>query len=226
MIRSCRIRDAIALGVLGYLAVSGCTSGSSGTAVSSSATLADELAQAYCVRQAACCAAGATTADAGAGGAACATDADSGADGGGPCVVRATLAASQQLAVVATAYAEGLVTINSATVPACVAAYQAGAACGAPLDVDQAVADPACAGLFTGYIPAGERCDTSIECLAGSYCLAQATAAQGAGQPITSVSGGGTLGVCFPYQQAGGPCNTTADCMPPLTCSPATLLCQ
>ena len=48
-----------------------------------------------------------------------------------------------------------------------------------------------------------------------SYCLAQET-----GQRITSLSGGGTLGVCFPYQQAGQACNTTADCAPPLTCAP------
>ncbi|HSS40296.1 MAG TPA: hypothetical protein VLT58_16125, partial [Polyangia bacterium] len=133
---------------------------------------------------------------------------------------RAQLAADQQLALLGTAYAEGLVSINTTLVAACVAAYQT-RACDAVLDVDQALSDPACAGVLIGNIPVGERCDTTVECLSGSYCLAQET-----GLRVTSLAGSGSLGICFKYQQAGDPCNTTADCAPPLSCAPTTRVCQ
>lgn len=142
---------------------------------------------------------------------------------GSTCLDRAKLAADQQLALVATAFSEGLLTINPVAEAKCTAAYQPGASCatlGSEPNVQAALDDPACAGLFTGYIPVGERCDMSAECVSGSYCRSQGT-----GQPATAIEGSGTLGVCFAYQQAMDPCNATADCLPPLTCNPSTLVC-
>lgn len=233
------VQALIALSMVGCVGVAGCTSGSSGagTVAGNGQTLARQLAQATCAR--ACCGGGAPAdaglADAGgpdggagdAGGAAlCPTGpAAVGPDGGadGACVARVELAAEQQLALLSTAYAEGLVSVSAAVAQSCVAAYQASAcpAGGADLDIDQALTGTACAGLFTGYIPVGERCDMTAECVSGSYCLAQGT-----GQPITSLMGATTLGICFPYQLAGEACNTTLDCLPPLACNPTTLLCQ
>ncbi len=229
MTRSPVVHALIGFAMVGWAGGTGCTSGSSsaGTTTGSGQTLARQLAEAHCARH--CCGAGSDggAADAGAsdGGSACPADPAALADGGAGsgCIARAELAANEQLAVLSTAYAEGLIAVNAQVAQACVAEYQA-SACGAAaatLDVDQALSGPACAGLFTGYIPAGERCDTTAECVSGAFCLAQGT-----GQAITSVAGGAALGVCFAYQTAGEACNTTADCLPPLTCSPATLLCQ
>jgi len=228
------VQALIAFSMVGWVGVTGCTSGSSsaGTVSGNSETLAHQLAQAYCARP---CCAGAVPTDAGsadassgdAGSAAlCPTGAAAvGPDGGADaaCVARAELAAEQQLALLSTAYSEGLLSVNAQVAQACLAAYQASAcpAGGAALDIDQALTGTACAGLFTGFIPAGERCDMTAECVSGSYCLAQGT-----GQAITSLAGSGTLGVCFYYQLAGESCNTTADCLPPLSCNPTTLLCQ
>ncbi|MFL5308520.1 MAG: hypothetical protein ACJ8F1_25130 [Polyangia bacterium] len=215
------VRRALVVSAAGWVLVTGCTSTpASQTTVIVNGPLSQKLAQAYCARQAACCTSapdGGATPDGGVTVPCTAIGTDAGA---AECLARAQLAADQQLALVGTAYAEGLVGINTTIVADCVAAYQ-GRACDAVLDVDQALSDPACAGLFTGNIPIGERCDTTLECVATSYCLAQET-----GQHISSLAGGGTLGVCFPYQQAGKACNTTADCAPPLTCAPATGVCQ
>ncbi|HXU65666.1 MAG TPA: hypothetical protein VN962_28390 [Polyangia bacterium] len=226
------VQALMALSMVGWVGVTGCTSGSSstGTVAGSGETLAHQLARAYCTRP--CCAGGAAapdgdagTVDAG-GAALCPTGAPAvGPDGGvdGACVARAELAAEQQLALLSAAYSEGLISVNALVAQSCVAAYQDTAcpAGGAPLDIDQALTGTPCTGLFTGYIPPGERCDMTAECVSGTYCLAQGT-----GQPITSLTGTGTLGVCFAYQLAGAPCNTTTDCLPPLTCSATTLLCQ
>jgi hypothetical protein len=186
--------------------------------------LSQELAQAFCAWQA-CCGSGATTSTDGGqisdAGGACPTAT---ADGGAPaeCVARAELVAEQQLALLATAYSEGLVTIDRTISKACAAAYQARTCGGAvELNVDDALSGSACAGLFTGYIPVGERCDMTAECVSGTYCLAQGTA-----KPITSITGAGSLGVCFPYQPAGSTCNTSQDCAPPLACNPATFVCE
>jgi hypothetical protein len=219
-------RLIVTLWLAGWFGLSGCGSGSGTpqTGTGTSQTLSQQLAQAFCTWQACCAAGGAApadggqTSDAGAPCAAATTDAGAPAD----CLARAELAAEQQLALLATAYSEGLVTIDRAVSKACANAYQA-RTCGgaAELNVDEALAGTACAGVFTGYIPLGERCDMTAECVAGAYCLAQGT-----GKPIMSVAGAGTLGVCFPYQAAGSTCNTTADCAPPLTCSPTTFVCQ
>ena len=89
-------------------------------------------------------------------------------------------------------------------------------------DIAQLVAAGfACAGLFTGYIPVGERCDMTEECVGGAYCLSQGT-----GQPVNSIAGSGTLGVCFAFQPMDGACNTTEDCLPPLACNATTLTCE
>jgi hypothetical protein len=209
----------------GAVGVTGCTSNSTTPASGgTSQTVAEQLAHAFCAWQACC--GGAATADGGQisdAGATCVAGGDGSSDAGeaGGCFARAELAAEQQLSLLATAYGEGLVTINVAVTKACASAYQA-RTCGGTLDlnVDEALADTACAGLFTGNIPVGYRCDMTAECVSSAYCLSQSS-----GRPITSIMGGGTLGVCFPYQTAGQTCNSTADCLPPLTCAPTTFTC-
>ena len=154
-------------------------------------------------------------------------DTNAAATDGGPstCLERATLSANQQLALVTTAFGEGLLTIDPTIATTCVDAY-ASTSCAALAgqtepDVQAALDNPACAGLFTGYIPVGERCDMTEECVGGAYCLSQGT-----GQNVTSIAGSGTLGVCFPFQGMGGACNTTDDCLPPLACNATTLTCE
>jgi hypothetical protein len=227
----------------------GCDTGSNPPTVpiTTAGSLATQLADAFCARQLCC---GAPTgpddaavpppaADAGAAHAApdggmeaglsCLADAggsgESAPDASSSCQARALFAIEQQLALITTAAAEGLVAITSATAAtACVAAYQnspcAGASPPVP-DVQQAVGS--CSGLFTGYIPLGERCDMTAECVAGAYCLSQGT-----GDNVISLGGSGSLGVCFAYQEAGGPCNRSSDCDPSLglTCDAATLTCK
>jgi hypothetical protein len=147
-------------------------------------------------------------------------------DGGtSTCLERATLSAQQQLALVGTAFGEGLLTINPTVAMQCTSAY-ASTSCTALAgrtepDVQAAIDNPVCANLFTGYIPVAERCDMSEECVSGSYCLSQ-----GNGQNVTSIAGSGTLGVCFAYQGMGGACDTTQDCLPPLTCNATTFTCE
>ena len=146
-------------------------------------------------------------------------------DGGSSCVARATLSATQQLALVATAFGEGLLTINPEIATNCINVY-ASSSCAALAgqtepDVQAALDDPACANLFIGGIPVGERCDMTEECVSGSYCLSQGT-----GQNVTSIAGSGTLGICFQFQVMDAACNTTGDCLPPLTCKATTLTCE
>jgi hypothetical protein len=227
MTRSRVVRVLIGLSMAGWVAAigsAGCTSGSAstGTPSGSGKTLARQLAEAHCARHCCDAASDAGAADAGSTGD-CTTDAAAPVDGGSSCVARVELAANEQLAVLSTAYAEGLLAVNPQVTQACVAAYQSSACGAAPaaLDVDQALSGPDCAGLFLGYIPSGSRCDTTVECMAGTFCLSEEN-----GRAITSLSGAGALGVCFPYQTAGEACNTTADCLPPLTCNPSALVCQ
>jgi hypothetical protein len=130
-----------------------------------------------------------------------------------------------QLALVTTAFNEGLLTIDPTNATSCVNAY-ASTSCTALAgqtepDVQAALDAPACANLFTGFIPVGERCDMTDECVSGSYCLSQGT-----GQNVTSITGSGTLGVCFAFQAMGAACNTTNDCQPPLACNATTLTCE
>ena len=66
----------------------------------------------------------------------------------------------------------------------------------------------------------GFRCDMTPECVAGTFCLSQGT-----GQNVTSLTGSGSLGVCFPYETMGEACNSSADCDPSLLCDGATLTC-
>ena len=217
----------------------GCTSGSGSTTPIAGTTtaLASQLAQAFCAAQAACCGApagttgpdGSTNRDGGAtvAAGACSTNSDAAAPDGGvsSCVDRATLSANQQLALVTTAFGEGLLTIDPSIATTCVSTY-ASTSCASLAgqtepDVQAALDNPACANLFIGYIPVGERCDMSDECVSSSYCLSQGT-----GQNVTSIAGSGTLGTCFPFQAMGGACNTTDDCLPPLACNATTLTCE
>jgi hypothetical protein len=198
--------------------------GSSGAATTTTtgtpADLASSLANVFCQVESTCSGPTGPTADAGATDAAATTTTGAAST----CLERATLAANQQLALVATAFGEGLLTINAGAETDCTAVYKMSLTCaalGSGPDVQAAVDQPACAGLFTGYIPVGERCDMSAECVSGSFCRSQ-----GNGQPATAIAGSGTLGVCFAFQQAGDACNTTDDCAPPLACNPTTLLCQ
>jgi hypothetical protein len=222
-------------GVIGL----GCTSGNdSPTSLPGTPLgLASELASAFGTAKVACCESsagttvpdgstnrdGGTTVSAGT----CGTHTDAGATDGGPstCLQRATLAANQQLALVTTAFGEGLLTINGMFAPPCVDAY-ASSSCAELAgqtvpDVQAALDNPACADLFIGYIPVGERCDMTQECITGAYCLSQAT-----GQSTSSLAGGGTLGICFPFQQMGSACNTSDDCLAPLTCAATTFTCE
>jgi hypothetical protein len=204
----------------------GCSSSSSTSppGTDTPATLADAFAQAFCTAQATCSGTTVTTPD---GGAVTGTT-DAGTTTGGAkssCLDRARLGANQQLALVSTAFGEGLLTINSVASSDCLTVYkQLGCTVLANQsvpDIQAALDQPACAGIFTGYIPVGERCDMSAECISGSFCLSQGT-----GQPATAIAGSGTLGVCYAYQAAGDACNDDNDCLPPLLCNPSTLLCQ
>jgi hypothetical protein len=197
------------------------SSGSSTTTSGTPADLAATLANAFCTVEATCSGTTGPTPDGAVSGA---TDAATTTTTTATCLDRATLAANQQLALVSTAFSEGLLTIDPTTESDCAAVYKMSLACatlGFIPDVQAAIDQPACAGVFTGYIPIGERCDMSAECVSGSFCLSQGT-----GQPATAIAGSGTLGICFAYQQADKACNTTDDCMPPLACNPTTLLCQ
>jgi hypothetical protein len=200
----------------------GCSSAGSGppTGTDTPAALAASLADSFCAAEASCCG---TTTDGGAT-VSCVSDAGVAPGLASTCLERATLAANQQLALVSTAFGEGLLTINPTVATACTAAYKTSLTCttlGSGPDVQTALDDPMCAGLFIGYIPVNERCDMSAECISGSYCLSQGT-----GMPATSIAGSGTLGICFAYEQAGDPCNTSDDCLPPLGCNATTLTCQ
>lgn len=223
---------------LGLFLFAGCDSGT-GTPVATITSLSGftvGLAQAFCARQA-CCGnstqgldasvtddGGGVTTDAGSTpGGSCSADAGTAPDASSSCEARAAVAIAQQLALVSTAVTEGLVAINASSATSCVAGYQArpcsGAQTSAP-DVQDAVS--ACGGLFTGYIPVGERCDMTPECVSGSYCLSQGT-----GQNLSSIAGSGSLGVCFPFQAQGQACNSSSDCNPVgLTCDPVSFTCE
>jgi hypothetical protein len=49
---------------------------------------------------------------------------------------------------------------------------------------------------------------------------------RGTGQNVTSIAGSGSLGTCFQFQAMGAACDTTDDCLPPLTCNATTLTCE
>jgi len=216
----------------------GCTSSGSSSTTPIPGTadaLASQLATAFC----GCCGTsagtptldGSASIDGGATGTAtgsCGVGASSGGTDGGPstCLERATLSADRQLALVATAFSEGLLTIDPTVAAACVSAYGSGSSCTALAgqtepDVQAALDNPVCANIFIGYIPVNERCDMTAECVSSAYCLSQ-----GNGQNVTSIAGSGTLGICFAFQPMGGACNTTEDCLPPLACNATTLTCE
>jgi hypothetical protein len=192
--------------------------------------LATQLAQAFCARQACCgLSDAAVPADAGSvdAGSSCsgatATDASVG-HGASSCEARALLAITEQLALVSTAAAEGLLAINPTVADSCIAAYQGRPCDGSEGAIPNVQSDVGgCGGLFTGYIPVGERCDMTLECVDHSFCLAQGT-----GQNVTSIAGSASLGVCFPFEQAGQACNSSNDCdrSAGLTCDTGTLTCE
>ena len=217
-------RGAAPMLVLTFLV--GCSTASGPTvATDPAAALATGLATSFCAAQAACCGGAGGGTDGGAAGAtSCSADAGA-VDGGSSCLARAKLSADQQLALVETAFSEGLLTIDPTIATACIQAYQ-DVGCPAVAgktepDVQAALDNPLCANLFIGYIPVLERCDMTAECVTGLFCLSQGT-----GQNVTSIEGSGTLGICFAYQIMGAACNTTDDCLPPLACNPTTLVCE
>lgn len=220
-------RSASPMLVLAFLV--GCSTGTASPTVPSNppSALAVGLANSFCAAQAACCGSAGGGTDGGAAGTtSCSADDAGAADGGlSDCRARATLSAEQQLALVETAFSEGLLTIDPTTAATCIQAYQ-NVGCPALAgktepDVQAALDNPLCANLFTGYVSVGFRCDMTAECVVNTFCLSQ-----GNGQNVTSIEGSGTLGICFAYQQMGGACNTTADCAPPLACNPTTLVCE
>ncbi|HSS38760.1 MAG TPA: hypothetical protein VLT58_08320, partial [Polyangia bacterium] len=119
-------RRALVLSAAGWVLVTGCTSSTSGNQqVAGSGPLSQKLAMAYCARQAACCTSAPAATDGGAtpdGGATVPCPAAGVDAGAADCLTRAQLAADQQLALLGTAYAERLVSINTTLVAACVAA--------------------------------------------------------------------------------------------------------
>jgi hypothetical protein len=235
------------LALLGLLV--GCDSGNGTTSTTTTTTgaLVVGLAQAFCSRQVCCGSSGATPAptpadagtgptdaavsDAGISGSVdaapnvCSADAGAApaADGGSSCEDRATVAFSQQLALVATAVSEGLMVINASAAASCFATYQdvrcADLQSTFP-DAQAALAN--CGGVFTGAISFGERCDMTAECIPRYFCLSQGT-----GQNVSSLSGSGSLGTCYPYEQLNQACNTSSDCDPStgLFCDPVKLIC-
>jgi len=235
------------LALVGFLV--GCDSGN-GTPTASLTTtgaLVTGLAQAFCSRQVCCSgSAGASidasapadagtadagTTDAGSAGAVdaapnvCLAEAGAApaASGGSSCEDRASVAFSQQLALVATAVSEGLMVINASAAVSCFAAYQDLRCTELQSTVpDAQAAIGNCSGLFTGNIPFGERCDMTAECMAHYFCLSQGT-----DQNVSSLSGSGSLGTCYPYALATETCNTTSDCDPSasLICDPVTFRC-
>jgi hypothetical protein len=217
-------RLVICLALLPALFLACSSSGTTGTtATDTPAALATGLADSFCAAQAACCGTTGTTTDGGT--VSCVSDAGVATGLASTCQERAALAADQQLALISTAFSEGLLTIDPDVSAKCAAAYRTSLTCAAlaaepAINVQTALDDPTCLNLFTGYIPVGERCDMSAECVSGSFCLSQGT-----GQPATAIAGSGTLGVCFAYVQMGGACNTSDDCAPLLTCNPSTLVC-
>jgi hypothetical protein len=222
----------------------GCDSGNgtASTTVTTTGALVTGLAQAFCSRQVCCSGspgasidasapADAGTTDAGAAGSVdaapniCLADAGAApaASGGSSCEDRASVAFSQQLALVATAVSEGLMVINAGAATSCFATYQ-DLRCSELQSTlpDAQAALAGCGGLFTGNIPFGERCDMSAECIPHYFCLSQGT-----GQNVSSLSGSGSLGTCYPYEQSGQACNTSGDCdaSQNLVCDPVKLVC-
>jgi hypothetical protein len=201
----------------------GCSTAASGTSTTTPGTpdaLASGLAGAFCAATEGC---GVTPDASLPDGSVTATSVPDG--GPSTCLARATLSANMQLALVTTAFNEGLLTVDPTTATNCVNAY-ASTSCTALAgqtepNIQAALDDPACANLFTGFIPVGERCDMSEECVSGSYCLSQGT-----GQNVTSIAGSGSLGICFQFQGMGAACDTTNDCLPPLACNATTLTCE
>lgn len=211
----------------------GCESGSSApvSAMTTTGVLATQLAQAFCARQACCgLSDAAVPADSGSvdAGSSCsgatAPDASAG-HGASSCEARASVAITEQLALVATAEAEGLLALDPTVASTCSAAYQGGPCAGSEGAIPNVQVElGSCGGLFIGYIPVGERCDMTPECVAHSFCLAQGT-----GQNVTSLGGSASLGVCFPFEQTGQACNSSNDCDPSgdgLVCDASTLTCE
>ncbi|HEY7376643.1 MAG TPA: hypothetical protein VIF57_31075 [Polyangia bacterium] len=185
--------------------------------------LAEQLAEAFCAHQFACCAPielSALTSDR------YTTQA--------ACVSFAALAAREQLAAVDGAVARGRITIDPAGAAACVAAYrdracrtspQSPQAIGALPDVAEVLA--LCPELLVGHVPAGAACDLSPECMPGSRCVGVTssvvsgggttgvpTGAGAAGGGGPAVSLGRNPGICVRYQTLGQPCNDSSDCDP------------
>ena len=217
---------------LALLGALGCGSGASGSGggVTSSAALAQGLAQAYCDWQARCCAPAEIQLLEGTSG-----DPNSGASS---CSARALLAATVQLTPLSAAMNQALVTINSDAANACIAAYRDRPCNRPPIDPQSSVVSPtanepvvddaldACAGVFYGVVPVGARCDMSLECVPGARCVKEGLVSNAHQQLQSS----GTLGVCFPNQPAGAPCTNSgyaADCDPSanLYCRGSDLTC-
>jgi hypothetical protein len=180
--------------------------------------LADEIAQAFCAHQFACCAPIEISA--------LSSDRYTTQDA---CVVFAKLAALQQLGTVNGAIAQGRITVDPARAAACMTTYR-DRACNVS---QQMLAPPSalpiasdvfalCPDLLVGHVPEGQACVIAQECLPGSRCVTGAssgisgmTGTGGIGGPISLT---GTPGVCVHYQELGQPCNDNSDCDPSLAC--------
>jgi len=192
--------------------------------------LADEIAQAFCAYEFACCSPTEislltsdryTTQD--------------------QCVGFAMLSARQQLGTVEGAISLKRITVDPTRAAACVAAYrdrncnttppapqglgglpQTPQGMGALPDVAAVLA--LCPDLLVGHVPNGSACNVSQECLRGSRCVAGSAPAVNGGFAGTfgGVNIGGTSGssiapspgVCMRFQRQGEPCNDSSDCDP------------
>jgi hypothetical protein len=195
--------------------------------------LDDQLAQAFCAHEFACCAP-AEIAEMAAGRYLTQTE----------CLPYATLAAKTQLALLENAVAAGHITVDDDAAQSCLASY-AGGACNTAvgtmtpvLPYPTASVLAGCPGLLVGQLPAGAVCTLTEECAAGTRCTAGTSVfATGAGGAFGSTGFAGTFGtsapatgapgVCVALQQLGQPCNQTSDCDPEahLSCNTLDFTC-
>jgi len=105
------------------------------------------------------------------------------------------------------ALAEGLVTLSSTGVQACIAALAAQPC------ADFGTTLPACnaALLYTGNVGDGGDCYSSIDCVASDFCSMSLGLSNG--------------GVCVPLQKIGDVCNQDSDCAAPGYCYAKTFKC-
>jgi hypothetical protein len=137
------------------------------------------------------------------------------------CIPFATISAREQLGAVDGSLVQGRITVDPAALDACVKAYRDSACISGygnpnigPLPNVQLMLTY-CPDLFVGHVPNNSPCNLPQECQRGSRCAAGPPPSN----PYLGIAGASgtaslfpTPGQCIPYQKAGEPCNTSADC--------------